>query len=202
MAINFSTGEQVRPAGFKKLTQVNLDTGSLTSATITSIPNDAVVIKLFFQRYSTEANTSHLMRLRFGAGSLDTGANYSWGTFRTNSTNYTDQSIALNSGDGNAGNNSYMSIIENASSSASHIFNGVVTIERATDSGGADEGGWFTTGRFTDLRNGNEQERRQYSHTGRWRNIGNINQIQILNGGNQYDQSARVVVTYATGDYT
>ena len=187
---------------YQKHTQINLDTGSLTSATVTGIPNNAVIIKLFFQRYSTEANTGHLMRLRFGAGSLDTGSNYSWGTFRTNSTNYTDQSIALNSGDGNAGNNTYMSIIENASSSAAHIFNGVVTIERATDSGGVDEGGWFTRGRFTDLRNGNEQERRQYSHTGRWRNIGNINQIQIFNGGNQYDESTRVVVCYQTGDYT
>tara|TARA_Y100000592_G_scaffold100655_1_gene181774 strand:- start:1886 stop:2581 length:696 start_codon:yes stop_codon:yes gene_type:complete len=186
---------------YQKHTQVNLDTGSLTSATITGIPNNAVIIKLFFLRYSTEANTGHLMRLRFGAGSLDSGSNYSWGTFRTNSTANTDQSVALNSGDGNAGNFSYMSIIDTASSNASHIFNGVVTIERATDSGGADEGGWFTRGRFTDLRNDNEQVRRQYSHTGRWRNTGNINQIQIFNGGNQYDESARVVCCYQTGDY-
>jgi len=187
---------------YQKHTQVNLDTGSLTSATITGIPNNAVIIKLFFQRYSIDGNnTSNVMRLRFGAGSLDTGGNYSWGTFRTNSTDRTDQAVALNAGDGNAGDSNFMSIIEPASTGHVHKFNGVVTIERATDSGGADEGGWFTRGRFTDLRNGSEQERRQYSHTGRWRNTGVINQIQIFNGGYEYDESARVVCCYQTGDY-
>ena len=203
MAINFSTGEQLRPAGFKKLTQFTLDTGSLTSATIASIPSDACVIKLFIQRYSVDgSNTSNLMRLRFGAGSLDSGASYTWGTFRTNSTAYTDQANALNSGDGDSGDNTFMSIIDKASQSHAHIVSGVVTIERATDSGDSDYGGWFTTGQFHDLRNGSEQERRHYRHVGRWRNIGVINQIQIFNGGIEYDSSTRVVVTYATGDYT
>tara|TARA_R100000781_G_scaffold61499_1_gene39240 strand:+ start:658 stop:1359 length:702 start_codon:yes stop_codon:yes gene_type:complete len=187
---------------YKKHIQVNLDTGSLTSATITGIPNNAVIIKLFFQRYSIDGNnTSSVLRLRFGAGSIDSGGNYSWGTFRTNSTADTDQAVALNAGDGNAGDSNFMSIIEPASTGHVHIFNGVVTIERATDSGGADEGGWFTRARFTDLRNGSEQERRQYSHTGRWRNTGVINQIQIFNGGYEYDESARVVCCYQTGDY-
>jgi hypothetical protein len=187
---------------YKKHTQINLDTGSLTSATVTGIPNNAVIIKLFFQRYSLDGNnTSNVLRLRFGASSLDTGGNYSWGNFRTNSTAYTDQSNALNAGDGNAGDSNFMSIIEKASTGHVHIYNGVVTIERATDSGGADEGGWFTRGDFHDLRNGNEQERRQYRHVGRWRNIGNLNQIQIFNGGYQYDESTRVVVCYQTGDY-
>tara|TARA_R100000988_G_scaffold61035_1_gene30523 strand:- start:80 stop:688 length:609 start_codon:yes stop_codon:yes gene_type:complete len=202
MAINFSTGEQVRPAGFKKLTQFNLDTGSLTSATITSIPNDACVIKLFIQRHSLEASTAHQMRLRFGAGSLDTGGNYSWGTVRTNSSTNSNHDVAMNAGDGNSGNSNYMSILDSASTGTSHKVSGVITIERATDSGGQDEGGWFTRAHFHDLRSGSQAEKRTYIHVGRWRNTGNINQIQIFNGGNQYDEGTRVVVTYATGDYT
>ncbi|AGF91535.1 hypothetical protein PRRG_00024 [Prochlorococcus phage P-RSP2] len=201
MAINFSTGEQVRPAGFKKLIQVNLDTGSLTSATVTGIPNDAVVIKVFCQRVSLEGSTGDQIRLRFGAGSLDSGASYTWNNVRTEHSANGTQDAAGSAGDYNSGTNTYMSIIDDTSTGPAHIYNGVITIERGTDSGGVDEGGWYTRAQIGDVRSG-DSIARTYLHVGRWRNTGNINQLQFFNGGEQYDEAARIIVTYATGDYT
>ena len=201
MGINFSTGEQVRPAGFKKLTQVNLDTGTLTSATVTGIPNDAVVIKVFCHRVSLEANTGDQIRLRFGASGLDSNSNYTWNNTRSEHSSSPSQDAAGSAGDYNSGTNTYMSIIDDTSTGSSHVYNGDITIERGTDSGGVDEGGWFTRAQIGDVRSG-DSAARSYTHVGRWRNIGNINRLQFFNGGNQYDEGARLIVTYATGDYT
>ena len=186
MAINWSndsTVNQVRPAGFKRISVVDIDSSGASSHTVTGIPSDATEVNINFINYSQDASGSGIMRLRCGNGSMDSGGNYSWG---------------CDDGNGNSqGSNgsSYFRCITTHHSGSSHVLTGSINLIRATHSEGTAYSGWIIKAFFGDNNNN-----MCFSSVGRWHTIGVIDRVQVYNaGGHGYDSGGRMIVTVATG---
>ena len=185
MAINWSndsTVNQVRPAGHKRLTMVDIDGSGLSSHTVTGIPSDAAEVNIHMINYSMDSNGSGIMRLRCGNGSIDSGGNYSWGVF--------DGSTSQ----GSNGNN-YFRCIHSSHSGGSHVLTGSINLIRATHSEGTAYSGWIIKALFGDVSNN-----MIFMAIGRWNTIGVMDRFSVFNaGGHSYDSGARMIVTVATG---
>jgi len=186
MAINWSndsTVNQVRPAGHKRLAMVDIDGSGASTHTVTGIPSDATEVNIHLINYSQSANSTGIMRLRCGNGSLDTGSNYSWG---------------CDDGDGNSqGSNGsdYFRCITTHHNGASHVLTGGINLVRATHSEGIAYSGWIIKALFGDVVNN-----MVFMSFGRWHTIGVMDRIQVYNaGGVGYDSGGRMIVTVATG---
>ena len=82
MAINWANEasiNQIRPAGHRRISMVDIDSSGVSSHTVTGIPSDAAEVNIHMINYSMDASSSGIMRIRCGNGSMDSGSNYSWG---------------------------------------------------------------------------------------------------------------------------
>ena len=186
MAINWSndsTVNQVRPAGHKRLSMVDIDGSGASTHTVTGIPSDATEVNIHLINYSQDSSGSGIMRLRCGNGSIDTGNNYSWG---------------CDDGDANSqGSNgtTYFRCITTHHSGASHVLTGNINLVRATHSEGTAYSGWMIKAFFGDVVNN-----MVFMSIGRWHTIGVMDRIQVYNaGGHGYDSGGRMITTVATG---
>ena len=185
MAINWSndsTVNQVRPAGHRRISMVDIDGSGASTHTVTGIPSDATEVNIHMINYSQDTNGSGIMRLRCGNGSIDTGGNYSWGCF--------DGSTSQ----GSNGNN-YFRGIHTSHSGSSHVLTGSINLIRATHSEGTAYSGWIIKALFGDVNNN-----MIFMSIGRWNTTGPMDRFQVYNaGGHGYDSGARMITTVATG---
>ena len=186
MAINWSEEasiNQIRPAGHRRISVVDIDSSGASSHTVTGIPSDATEVNIHFINYSQDASSSGIMRLRCGNGSMDSGSNYSWG---------------CDDGNGNSqGSNgsSYFRCIHTSHSGGSHVLTGSINLIRATHSEGTAYSGWIIKAFFGDINNN-----MTFQSTGRWATTGAIDRFVVYNaGGRGYDQNGRMITTVATG---
>ena len=185
MAINWSndsTVNQVRPAGHRRFSVVDIDGSGASSHTVTGIPSDAAEVNIHLIQYSQDFNGAGIMRLRCGNGSMDGGNNYQWGCFD-------------GSGSQGANQTSYFRCIHSGHSGGSHVLTGNINLVRATHSEGSTYSGWIIKAFFGDVNNN-----MCFSAVGRYHTIGVIDRVQVYNAGGQgYDSGGRMIVTVATG---
>ena len=186
MAINWSNEasiNQIRPAGHRRFSVVDIDSSGASSHTVTGIPSDATEVNIHFINYSQDASSSGIMRIRCGNGSMDSGSNYSWG---------------CDDGNGNSqGSNgsSYFRCIHTSHSGGSHVLTGTINLVRATHSEGTAYSGWMIKAFFGDVNNN-----MTFQSTGRWHTIGVMDRFVVYNaGGRGYDSGGRMITTVATG---
>ena len=186
MGINWANEasiNQIRPAGHRRISMVDIDGSGVSSHTVTGIPSDAAEVNIHMINYSQDGSSSGIMRIRCGNGSMDSGSNYSWG---------------CDDGNGNSqGSNgsSYFRCIHTSHSGASHVLTGTINLIRATHSEGTAYSGWIIKALFGDVSNN-----MIFMAIGRWNTIGVMDRFSVFNaGGHSYDSGARMIVTVATG---
>ena len=186
MAINWANEasiNQIRPAGHRRISMVDIDGSGVSSHTVTGIPSDAAEVNIHMINYSQDGSSSGIMRIRCGNGSMDSGNNYSWG---------------CDDGNGNSqGSNgsSYFRCIHTSHSGGSHVLTGTIILTRATHSEGTAYSGWMIKAFFGDVNNN-----MTFQSTGRWHTIGVLDRFQVYNaGGHGYDSGGRMITTVATG---
>ena len=186
MAINWANEasiNQIRPAGHRRISMVDIDGSGVSSHTVTGIPSDAAEVNIHMINYSQDGSSSGIMRIRCGNGSMDSGSNYSWG---------------CDDGNGNSqGSNgsSYFRCIHTSHSGASHVLTGTINLIRATHSEGTAYSGWIIKAFFGDNNNN-----MVFSAVGRWHTIGVMDRFVVYNaGGHGYDSGGRMITTVATG---
>ena len=82
MGINWANEasiNQIRPAGHRRISMVDIDGSGASTHTVTGIPSDAAEVNIHLINYSQDTSGTGIMRLRCGNGSIDSGNNYSWG---------------------------------------------------------------------------------------------------------------------------
>ena len=193
MAINFASGEQIRPAGARKVTHVDIDTTGVSSVVVTGIPTDANRIIIAARNYSVDTGVYHRFSLRFGNGSINTNNVY-WYT----SGFYRGSGSGTNSRSSGSPT-SYLSLIDTSHTGAAHVENGTVVCNRFTDSEGTSYAGWHVYAMFGDMDNSPGM---QYTAQGFYGSgNGAIDRLTIFNSGAGYDSGARIGVSYETGDW-
>tara|TARA_Y100000361_G_scaffold86415_1_gene76760 strand:+ start:606 stop:1175 length:570 start_codon:yes stop_codon:yes gene_type:complete len=185
MAINWSNEasiNQVRPAGHRRISVVDIDGSGASSHTVTGIPSDAAEVNIHMINYSQDFNGSGIMRLRCGNGSMDGGSNYQWGCFD-------------GSGSQGAGATSYFRCIHSGHSGGSHVLTGNINLVRATHSEGSAYSGWIIKAFFGDVNN-----QMIFMSVGRWFTTGPMDRFVVYNaGGGGYDNNGRMITTVSTG---
>ena len=174
MGINWANEasiNQIRPAGHRRISMVDIDGSGASTHTVTGIPSDAAEVNIHLINYSQDASGAGIMRLRCGNGSIDSNNNYSWG---------------CNDGSGNqqgSNGNNYYRCIQTSHSGASHVLSGTINLVRATHSEGTAYSGWMIKAFFGDNNNN-----MVFSSVGRWHTTGVMDRFQIYNAsGNGYD---------------
>ena len=185
MAINWSNEasiNQIRPAGHRRISMVDIDGSGVSSHTVTGIPSDAAEVNIHMINYSQDGSSSGIMRIRCGNGSMDSGNNYSWGVFDCSTSQGSNGNI-------------YFRCIHTSHSGATHVLTGSINLIRATHSEGTAYSGWIIKAFFGDVSNN-----MIFMSIGRWNTIGVMDRFSVFNaGGHSYDSGARMIVTVATG---
>ena len=79
MAINWANEasiNQIRPAGHRRISMVDIDGSGASTHTVTGIPSDAAEVNIHMINFSQDGSSSGIMRIRCGNGSMDSGSNY------------------------------------------------------------------------------------------------------------------------------
>ena len=190
MAINWSndsTVNQIRPAGHKLQQAVNIDGSGNSAHTVTGIPDDAGEVCIHLINHSLDNSGSGQCNLRLGYGSVDSGNYYWWATCDGGGTNTTQQGNATNK----------FELMTSNHTSAAHRVSGTIRLVRATHSEGRPYSGWIMTAQLGDHNNN-----LFFQSAGFYGITGPIDRIYLFNSpGRGYDAGARMIVTYATGNY-
>ena len=190
MAINWSVDSavnQIRPAGHKFQSAVNIDSSGASNHTVTGIPDDAGEVCIHLINHSLDNSGSGQCNLRLGYGSVDSGNYYWWATCDGGGTNTTQQGNATNK----------FELMTSNHTSAAHRVSGTIRLVRATHSEGRSYSGWIMSTQLGDHNN-----QLFFTSAGYYGITGPIDRVYLFNSaGRGYDSGGRMIVTYATGNY-